>query len=276
MTAMSPRTADRLRAAFGAELDAAVAHDQIERIIGELRDAPSVAPRSTVPRPVPLVVRVAGIAAVAVAVLVSASGVVSQAAVPGDPMYPVKRLLEPVLVVFDGDLAASRRVQEYAVIADESVDSDRVDEARRAAEEAVAALAPDHPLRAELNALIHRTASSDRTDSSGDDLPTRDSTPPSDPESQQRRQGDADDQVGDSSRQAPTDEVGGDSRGPDDDGSSAGRGGGDEGGADPSPRSSDGDEGDRRAREEAPPDDGDAASERSSPTTSEPQPSRDG
>lgn len=57
-------------------------------------------------------------------------------ALPGDLLYPVKRAVEPILRLFDGDVVVDHRVAEVAGLvdrrADDSLIEERVDLARRA------------------------------------------------------------------------------------------------------------------------------------------------
>jgi len=168
MSALAPTTVDRMRATLAPRMDADVTGRQRLRISEELRTVPAVVPAPTRSRS-ELTARVAGLVAIVVLMAFAGSGVASQAAIPGDPLYPVKRLTEPFLAVFDDDLAATRRVDELVVIIADNDRADRVDRAIIDARDAVDGLAGDHPLRGELDRIVDRTTDRLNTDVVPDD-----------------------------------------------------------------------------------------------------------
>lgn len=72
--------------------------------------------------------------AVAVVVALPVMALASENAVPGDLLYPIKRVLEPLISVVDRDVEADHRVREAEVLlerdAEPSVIRDHVDRAR--------------------------------------------------------------------------------------------------------------------------------------------------
>ena len=54
--------------------------------------------------------------ALALVLLIPVVALASQEAVPGDLLYPVKRFFEPVVQVFDQDVAAEHRVRELEIL----------------------------------------------------------------------------------------------------------------------------------------------------------------
>lgn len=178
MSALPQTTVDRMRVALAARMDEDVAGRQRLRISEELRLVPVPATVRASSRP-GLIARVAGLVAVVVLVVVAGSGVASQAAIPGDLLYPVKRLTEPLLAAFNDDLAASHRVDELGAIIVDPDRADRIDRAIIDAQDAVDALAGDHPLRSELDRIVDRTASRPSNDVVPNDA-GRDHAPPRD------------------------------------------------------------------------------------------------
>jgi hypothetical protein len=88
---------------------------------------------TTAPRPRRLRFLAVGIA---ILLLLPVIALASEGSVPGDFLYPVKRAVEPIVEVFDVDVAAERRVEEIEILLDREAPAelihDHVDEAREA------------------------------------------------------------------------------------------------------------------------------------------------
>ncbi len=73
---------------------------------------------------------------IALVLLLPVIALASEGSVPGDFLYPVKRVVEPIATVFDADVVGERRVEEVETLLDRAVPTDvihhYVDEARRA------------------------------------------------------------------------------------------------------------------------------------------------
>ncbi|MFV1961782.1 MAG: hypothetical protein ACC658_08090 [Acidimicrobiia bacterium] len=88
---------------------------------------------TTAPRPRRLRFLAVGIA---ILLLLPVIALASEGSVPGDFLYPVKRAVEPIVEVFDVDVAAERRVEEVEILLDRQAPTDvihsHIDEAREA------------------------------------------------------------------------------------------------------------------------------------------------
>ena len=97
----------------------------------------------------------------ALVLLVPIVALASQDAVPGDLLYPVKRLVEPVVQIFDQDAPAERRVRELEVLFERDAPIDVIDHQIDVAREVVT---DRHPhLRDRIDRVIH-DLDSKRTD----------------------------------------------------------------------------------------------------------------
>ncbi len=101
-------------------------------------------------------VRMPALVAGLMIVLPLGSAIASESAVPGDLLYPIKRLVEPIRSVVDSDIAAEHRVKELAHLIDSPASSRRVADAVSDARDAVSELPPDHQLRTDLDRLTDR------------------------------------------------------------------------------------------------------------------------
>lgn len=113
-------------------------------------------PRSTAPRRWTLAV------VVAVMIVGPAAAVASDGAAPGDLLFPIKQLTEPIVQLFDRDVVAEHRVEEVAVLidrrAEDSLIEERIEIARRTLAESDT---PD--LEQSLDRIVDRWEN-DRTD----------------------------------------------------------------------------------------------------------------
>ena len=117
--------------------------------------------------------------ALVLVLLVPVVALASQEAVPGDVLYPIKRLVEPVVQIFDEDAPAERRVRELEVLFERDAPLDVIDRQIDIAQDVVT---DRHPhLRDRIDRVIH-DLDLRRTDLEGE--PASDSDhPPSDTDS---------------------------------------------------------------------------------------------
>lgn len=112
-----------------------------------------LASRETTPVPVPWRLRLAA-AATAAVVAVPVAAAASSDALPGEALYPLKRAVEPAWSLLDARVEARHRVAELAALLAAADDDERTATALAAAGRAVESLAPDDPLRGELDGLV--------------------------------------------------------------------------------------------------------------------------
>ncbi|MEX2624793.1 MAG: hypothetical protein WD651_13825 [Acidimicrobiia bacterium] len=87
--------------------------------------------------------------------LVPLAAVAAESSLPGELLYPVKRILEPVRALFDQEVVANNRVDELEILVERRVARPTIDHPIREAETAVANR--ERPeLRQRLDALIER------------------------------------------------------------------------------------------------------------------------
>ncbi len=84
--------------------------------------------------------------------------VASANSLPGDLLYPIKQIVEPILIRFDPEVVARHRIEEVIELRVRNLPTDDV---LREAEEAVDRLPSDSPLRDELADLETRDQPSD-------------------------------------------------------------------------------------------------------------------
>jgi hypothetical protein len=120
---------DELRVTVGDQ----TRDEQWSAIVQEIRDAPAQSPA-------PWRRRIAVWVAAAFSVGLPVAAVAAENTVPGDLLYPVKLVVEPVRSLFDSDVAAVHRVEELERISESdapATDVDRAfDRAERAADDA--------------------------------------------------------------------------------------------------------------------------------------------
>lgn len=117
------------------------------------------------------------VATAAAAVLIlPAAAIAADDALPGDLLYPVKRLVEPVVQLVDRDVVAEHRVEELERLVDTRPDAarDLLPEARNAVNEV-----HDAELTDRLDAVVDSLLVSDEPDpaDTGTDRPARDADP---------------------------------------------------------------------------------------------------
>jgi hypothetical protein len=153
MSHLDTSTIDRLNEAFSVTMTAeAVAMH--EAVIAEAIRAPNVAEVQR--RSLRWRLRVpAFLTAVAVIAPIGAA-VAAESALPGDFLYPVKRITEPIISVFDTDVVAGHRIDELVRIVDSPNEVDRLSGAVDDAKDAVIDLPRGHHLRDDLIAITDR------------------------------------------------------------------------------------------------------------------------
>ncbi len=100
--------------------------------------------------------RVPALVAAAMDVAPVGAAVAADNANPGDVLYPVKLIVEPIVSIFDTDIVATHRVEELVYIMDQPAEIDRLPAAVSDARGAVSDLPLDHALRNELDAITDR------------------------------------------------------------------------------------------------------------------------
>lgn len=131
---------------------------------------------------------------VGLVLLLPVAAFAAEDAVPGDLLYPFKRIVEPVMSILDSDLAAKHRIEELEQLIDDNAPADQIQDTYQEAEAAVVDV-PElsdrlDALRAEIDADPTDEPSSDEppTDREGvsgprGDTSTTVSTAPSDRDS---------------------------------------------------------------------------------------------
>lgn len=100
--------------------------------------------------------RVPALVAAAMVVAPVGAAVAADNANPGDVLYPVKLIVEPIVSIFDTDVVATHRVEELVYIIDRPAEVDRIPTAVSDARGAVSDLPPDHALRIQFDAITDR------------------------------------------------------------------------------------------------------------------------
>ena len=164
MSRLAGDTTQRMREAFTVEMSAATKQvheasigDALATVGGTLVGVPTPRWRMRVP----------ALAAALLIVLPVGTAFASEGAVPGDLLYPVKRLVEPIRSVVDSDVVAQHRVDELARLLDVPDEAHRLMDAVTDARDAVGDLPPDHDLRATFDRLTDRV-----TDAAPVDVPS--------------------------------------------------------------------------------------------------------
>lgn len=92
---------------------------------------------------------------IGVVLLVPLAAMAAESSLPGELLYPVKRILEPARALFDQEVVANNRVDELEILVERRVARPAIDHSIREAETAVATR--ERPeLRQRLDALIER------------------------------------------------------------------------------------------------------------------------
>ncbi|GMR02084.1 MAG: hypothetical protein BMS9Abin20_0410 [Acidimicrobiia bacterium] len=178
MSRIGAGTTERLQDAFMITMDAQTAARHEATIAEALRaaDLPVVASPSR------WRLRIPALVAAAMVVAPVGAAVAADNANPGDVLYPVKRIVEPIVSIFDSDVVASHRVEELAHIVDEPAEIDRIPSAVSDARDAISDLPPDHALRGEFDLITdrvpdHRIVDQPVTDVISDEVPPKDDVP---------------------------------------------------------------------------------------------------
>lgn len=170
MSFLSKTTEDRLRASIIIDIDEGTRRRHEQEIIGATR-----LPNGPVPHRRRSRLVLAGIVA-SVLLLPIGGAIAANDALPGDPLYPVKLATEPILSLFQSDVAAAHRVEELDRIVRGERDDVLVIDAVVNAEDAVRHLPADHPLRIELDRIRERITDEQSGTTDGDSREERDST----------------------------------------------------------------------------------------------------
>jgi hypothetical protein len=174
MSRLAGDTTQRMREAFTVEMSAATKQAHEASIGDALNTAggPPVGVRTSSWR-----VRVPALAAALLIVLPVGTAFAAEDAVPGDLLYPVKRLVEPIRSVVDSDVVAQHRVDELAYLLEIPDETHRLTDAVSDARDAVSDLPADHYLRTDLEQLTDRV-----TDAAPADVPSHDEVDSDHPE----------------------------------------------------------------------------------------------
>jgi len=178
MSRLGASTTERLQDAFMITMDAPTEARHEAAIADAIRSAGNPAPIS----PSRWKLRVPAIVAAVMVVAPVGAAVAADSANPGDVLYPVKRIVEPIVSIFDSDVVASHRVEELAHIVDEPAEVDRIPAAISDARDALSDLPPDHYLQIEFDLITDRvvdhTVTDDPvTDEFIDEIPPNDGAP---------------------------------------------------------------------------------------------------
>lgn len=175
MSGLDNTDKQRIRAASSIEMSEATRDAHIAAM------ADAIASAHRTPSSVPVSawrLRVAGVTAAFMVVLPVGTALAAESALPGDLLYPIKRLVEPVRSVLDSNVAARHRVEELTHMVDTATHQDRVAEAVVSARDAVSDLPLDHILRVDLAAATDRVTDEVLVDIQHERDTTTDTSPP--------------------------------------------------------------------------------------------------
>ena len=174
MSRLAGDTAERMRTAFTIEMSTATKQVH-EASMGDALNTVGGAPVAVrTPR---WRLRVPALAAALLIVLPVGTAFASEDAVPGDLLYPIKRLVEPIRSVVDSDVVPQHRVDELARLLDIPDEAHRLTDAVTDARDAVSDLPVGHHLRTDLDRLTDRV-----TDAATVDVPSHDDVESDHPE----------------------------------------------------------------------------------------------
>lgn len=148
MSALDNQTIEQLSDALTIELDDATVERHFAAIEAELL-SPAQHMHNGVSR---WRLRLVAVAAVVLAVIPGLA-LAADDALPGDFLYPVKRLAEPVMELLRDDVAANNRVEELDRLTQRPSTADEISDAIDDASDAVSDLPADHPLRHRLDRI---------------------------------------------------------------------------------------------------------------------------
>ncbi len=166
MSRLAGDTTDRMREAFTIEMSAATKEAHESSIGAALNTFGATSTGVRTPR---WRLRVPAFVAALLVVAPVGAAFASESAVPGDLLYPVKRLVEPIRSVVDSDVVAQHRVDELAHFLDMHTEADRLSDAVQDARDAVSDLPADHHLRVAFDRLTDRA-----TNAAPVDVPSHD------------------------------------------------------------------------------------------------------
>ncbi|MCL1592747.1 MAG: hypothetical protein M3132_00165 [Actinomycetia bacterium] len=179
MSGRNAGIAERMQGAFAINVSDAAASRHQANISEAIRSVDVVAP-SRIPR---WRMRVPALVAATVVVLPIGAALAAESATPGDVLYPVKRIVEPAVAIFNEDIIAAHRVDELARIVGDPVEFDRIPAAVSDARDAVSTLPPGHELRTEFRAIADRVGRRNAQDRPTTDVPQDEDRSPVDGQS---------------------------------------------------------------------------------------------
>lgn len=153
MSGLDERTTERMRAAFEVAMSDRTKREHQSAISEALDEYPSTTPATKL---LSWRLRARALIAAAFVVLPVGTAIASTDTVPGDFLYPVKRVVEPVWSVFDSDIAAHHRVDELEKLLDNRAEDHRITDAVSDAQLAVTDLPSGHHLQTDLVILTDR------------------------------------------------------------------------------------------------------------------------
>lgn len=118
--------------------------------------------------------------ATATVLLVPVMALAAERAVPGDFLYPVKQVFEPVVAVFDSDVAATHRVEEVELLYERDAPSDVISDHVDVARDAVTDHDPDRHLTDRIERVVSDLAHRDAAHDDRSDEPVTKDDPASD------------------------------------------------------------------------------------------------
>ena len=101
--------------------------------------------------------------ATATVLLIPVMALAAERAVPGDFFYPVKQMFEPVVAVFNSDVAATHRVEEVELLYERDAPSDVISDHVDVARDAVTDHDPDRYLTDRIERVVSDLAARDRS-----------------------------------------------------------------------------------------------------------------
>ena len=131
MSRLDAPTAEKLRDAFTITVDASTS----ARHGASIEEAIRTVDVPTLSTPSRWRMRVPALVTAAMVIAPVGAAVAAENTNPGDVLYPVKRIVEPIRSLFDSDIAATHRIEELARIVDSPADIDQIPAAVSRSEE---------------------------------------------------------------------------------------------------------------------------------------------
>lgn len=153
MSGLGKRTTKGMRATFEFEMSEQTKREHQSTISDALGEYPHQTPAT---KRFSWRLKARALVAAAFVVLPAGTAIASTNTVPGDLLYPVKRIVEPVWGVSDSDIVAHHRVDELEKLLDIQAEDRCITDAVTDAQLAVIDLPNDHHLQTDLVALTDR------------------------------------------------------------------------------------------------------------------------